>query len=448
MLRGRLHFVFACAALFAAAGCRGAAPALESDAEVRDARERAKPGSIAAKVALAPVEVAYKPTGDLEKDSTRYPAKVDREQLRAALGDAIATSTSFPPPRAVAGPDMAASFGQAAASRDDVLVRPVLTRLDCAFHGHNWRWVPNMLLFFYAWVPSFWVPAEDFAYEGEMQLEFYSVASERLLYKKSVPIEVEWPLDHFERGWSWTGIVTAPKTMDADDWAVVSESLAPLGRYKAAKGAVLELAEPLPRYLHGEDFAAKDATVLALCVGVAREASARAAPEDARKMGTFLRERGGVPAKNVRVLAEEAATGAAVERALGELLDRSRPGDTILLYWSGPGAAAAAEGGSALTSTAPEDAPEAERYLLAYDADPAALARSALPLKRLRELIAKAPARRAIVLLDASFGTGKPGGRSIASAAAPRTDRALERFTERSGGKDITLYVSAAPGET
>jgi hypothetical protein len=449
-MTSRSKIVLAAALAALAAGCRGEMPKLDGDPEVQEVRAKARPGAAAVKLAMAPVEVAYKPTSDLEKDSSRYPAKVDREEIRTGLAAAIGANTSFAAPRPLAAADLAAGFAEAQEAGRDVLVRPVLTRLDCAFRGRNWRWVPNLALFLYAWVPSFWVPDEDYALEGELALEFYSVASERLLYRKPIAIDAPWPLDDFERGWSWTGIITAPKTVDPDDWAIVARSLAPLAEFQAEKGTAIECAEKLEPYLRGDDYAAKDATVFALLAGVSRHAGGRAgaasAAVDAEKLGTFLVERAHVPAKNVRVLKDEQASLAAVERAFAEVLGRSRAGDTVLIYWSGHGSWEGADGAALTASDAPADP---ERYLLPFDADPRALGKTGLSLKHLRELVARVPARRAVVVLDASFGAGRPESRTLAREGepAPRTDAALERWTERRDGKDLALLAASSPGE-
>jgi hypothetical protein len=177
---------------------------------------------------------------------------------------------------AVEGATLDAALAEAAARGADVLVRPVFRRLDRVFRGRNARFIPNVLLWIQFWVPSFWVADEDFALEGDLELRFHSVASERLLYASVARIDALYPLDDFERGWSVTGIVTVPSTLDPDDWAKVARSLAPLLRVEAAKAAVLEVGGRLPRYLAGPDFAAKDATVFALCCGISRHAGGNA----------------------------------------------------------------------------------------------------------------------------------------------------------------------------
>ena len=49
-------------------------------------------GASKTRVALAPLKVGYKLTGNLEEDSSRYPAHVDSVVLRKSMASAIGTS--------------------------------------------------------------------------------------------------------------------------------------------------------------------------------------------------------------------------------------------------------------------------------------------------------------------------------------------------------------------
>jgi hypothetical protein len=424
------------------AGCR-TKPDLAADADVVAARAAATPEASPHALAVSTVEVAYAPTADLDQDASRYPARIDADALSRSLLAAVALSPAFPTPTAVPGP-LDGAIGAAHGFGCDILLRPVLKRLDCVYTGHNLLWIPNIGMWLFAWVPSFWVPDEDFAIEGDLDLELYAVPSERLLLRKSHRIRVEGMLDDFERGWSFTGIVTVPFTLDAGDWARVSETLRPKVEHEIEKAAALECASSVPAYLRGPDFAAKDPTVYALAIGLSRHAGDFAGPpgaaEDARRFATVLAARASVPGKNVRALVDHRATVAGVEDAIRTHLGRTRPCDAAILYWSGLGATDRAR-----------DGPGAERYLLPFDGDPRAVRQTALPLERLRAVLSEIPARRIVVVLDASFGGGRPASRSLPPAeglTAAATDEALVAFSGSvRDGKRVTLIVASGPGE-
>jgi len=223
----------ALAVLFA--GCRADMPRLDDDPAI--AGVKAKP--LAETLALSAVEVVTR-TADLAQDPTRCPAKVDRLRLRKGLAQAIVKYTGYRKVRLVPGEGLDEALGSAFDEGETILVRPVVERLDCVWKGYNGLWIPNIALWLYALVPSFWVADEDFGVEGELALHFYSVASGRHLYTRRIPIEGEYPLDDFERGFSFEGIVLAPQSMELEDWGTVAESLAPLVHHAAEREAVLE----------------------------------------------------------------------------------------------------------------------------------------------------------------------------------------------------------------
>ncbi|HVY61645.1 MAG TPA: hypothetical protein VHF22_08330, partial [Planctomycetota bacterium] len=352
----------------AAAGCRADLPRLEDDPAIGALRAAAAPRSERAKLALAPVELDSEPRGDLARDPSRWPMRMDRVKLRAAVARAIGAATAFAAPRETSGIARKggavdpAAFADAQAHGEDVLVVPVVRRLDAVYRGYNWRWYFNIPLWIQFWVPSFWVPDETFAVEGELALRFFSVASERLLDERVEKLEAERPLDDFERGWSFTGIIRMPASMAEEDWGQASDALAPLATFTVERAAALAVGRDLRALLRSGGAAERDRSVYALCVGLSRYRGAIAGPAaaegDAREVASLLERRLGVPAKNVTTLTDARATLEAVEAAIERGLGRARPDDAVVLTWSG--VAAAGPGG--------------ERYLLPYDADPAALA--------------------------------------------------------------------------
>lgn len=426
----------------ALAGCRGEAPWIEGDQELVALEKTAKAAKPhPARLALAPVVLPVGAKGDLEKDPSRFPAKVDRAKVQAGLAKALGATTGFAAPRlldAGAAASHDAALASAFAGREDILIRPVFRRLECAYRGHNARWVPNMLLFVYLWAPSFWVADEDFALEGDLELEYYSVASERLLHSKRVRIDHEWPLDDFERGWSWTGIVSVPATIEESDWALVAETFTPAARYYLERHAVLETAK-LPEVLKADAVQKKDRTVFALACGISkfkgRIPGPAAAAADAQGFATWLRTTAGVPKKNIATLTDRAATGEDVEKAILGHLGRARPDDTVVLYWSGVGAVAG---------------PERQHFLVPHDADPdGGIARTGLSFARLRQLLDRVPAKNVVVIVDAAFDAPRAGGRSLPAEQGGAAGTAeFEKFSVKlSDRKDILLIVAAGPGE-
>ncbi len=434
------------AAILASAGCHGKAD-IREDAAVREAIARAG-RQAPLRFAVAPVRVEPRSEPDLEQDPTRYPATVDVAALQGAIADAVALARGVPADRVrrLPGPELADAFREAYKARDDVVVEATVRRLDCVWRGYNWLWIPNMAVWLFAWVPSFWVPDEDFAIEGEVDLRFYGTLSERIVHEQTVRIDREGMLHDFQRGWSFTGIVTLPQSMEPADWNEVAETLREKALY-----AVEQVAATVTASLGSPP--ASDATVFALACGVKEHARSFMGPAgadaDAHRFADALVRGARVPRKNVLTLTNHDATKEGVEKAFAGHLARARAQDTVVVFWSGLGAVEPPARGAT-------GAGDAEPLLLPFEFDGIRrdVRRFGLPLERLRGLVGGLGASRVLIVLDAGFGGRRPGARSLVplsagGASAALGEAALARLmtAPRRDGKHVTLIVAAAPGE-
>src|SRR5262249_24989516 len=81
----------------------------------------------------------------------------------------------------------------------------------------------------------------------------------------------------------------------------------------------------------------------------------------------------GFPGRSTRVFLDGSATKAAIEKVLYEDFAGMRPDDRLLVYFAGHGETAPIKGGE-------------EGYILPADANPAALARTAIPMEEVRRI--------------------------------------------------------------
>ena len=131
-----------------------------------------------------------------------------------------------------------------------------------------------------------------------------------------------------------------------------------------------------------------------LAVGISRYKSAaipplRFAAKDAEAIAEFLRkpEGGGVAPSRMRLLINERATSTNLLDALGGFLGQSKPEDTVIIFISCHGA--------------PDPKNPRELYMLTYEADPQAMAATAVPMTDLESvLLDYVPAGRKIVIAD------------------------------------------------
>jgi len=161
-----------------------------------------------------------------------------------------------------------------------------------------------------------------------------------------------------------------------------------------------------------------------LAVGITRyrdhqlEAGVRYAAEDAKTMGRLFREQGKHLYRTVdaRVLINQEATGDNIRSTLSQLAGQMAPQDVFVLYLAGHGASF-----------------DREYHFIPWDAvytSTAALRKKSLTNEQFRELLAKIPAAKTVILLDtcSSGGFGKQEGRGINEKDA--IDR-LSRLTGR-----------------
>lgn len=241
-------------ALVLVAGCRASAPRLEEDPELKamKAARAARPADAPERVRLAVAPLAREGAPEAARPAKaekagRGRAVVHATRLDAAIRDAVATYAGCEPVAVEA--DLVKGFAAARAAGRDILMQPVVTALDAEWKGRNLVWLPSFAVWAFFWFPSFWVADEDFGLAGELELRFYSTASEHMIYAKKVPIDIRSALDDFERGWSLTGVLTFPYTIDKSNWAAVSRALYPHLEAQVAKAAAVEVGTNLVAFL-------------------------------------------------------------------------------------------------------------------------------------------------------------------------------------------------------
>src|SRR5437899_3075219 len=108
----------------------------------------------------------------------------------------------------------------------------------------------------------------------------------------------------------------------------------------------------------------------------------------------------GFPQQNVRLLLDGEATKTRIETVLYEEFAAMASQDRLLVFFAGHGETAPIKGGE-------------EGYLLPVDANPAALARTAIPMDDLKRIGQRVKAKHVLFVMDASF-SGFAATRDIA----------------------------------
>jgi len=155
------------------------------------------------------------------------------------------------------------------------------------------------------------------------------------------------------------------------------------------------------------------------------------AADDARAFARFLMSAtgGGFDKERVLLLVDEAATSAALRRALFTYLKKAIEEDVVVLFFSGQGM--------------PEPGAPENYYLLTHDADPSSLPSSALPTWDIETAFQRSvKAKRAVILLDAcDVGKAEPGTRGLKTGRA-LTNAYVERLSQTGEGKAVFAMVT------
>ena len=125
---------------------------------------------------------------------------------------------------------------------------------------------------------------------------------------------------------------------------------------------------------------------------------------------------------NVALLVDSHATLAAIRRELEALAQRTKPDDTVVIFFSGHGARIG-------------DAADAASALIPVDCDPANFSASILPETEFSSALARIQARRLVVFIDACHSGAATSFKSLndTPAALGYSEKSLARLTEGTG---------------
>lgn len=180
-------------------------------------------------------------------------------------------------------------------------------------------------------------------------------------------------------------------------------------------------------------------TIWAVVIGISRYRTIHSlgyADRDASAMHDYLVQDLGVPAENVTLLLNEAATLVSVKRALGtDLRRRAGEKDTVIIYYAGHGAPE--------TDATSADGDGLEKYLVPHDADPNDLYTTALPMREIETVFQRLSSERVVFITDACY-SGATGGRTFTTAA--RRAVVSEAFLTRLASARGRVVLTASRG--
>ncbi len=171
-------------------------------------------------------------------------------------------------------------------------------------------------------------------------------------------------------------------------------------------------------------------TAYAVIVGIDRYRdlpAATGARADAEHMASLLRMTFGIPDANIRVAVDDRATRSDVLQALSWLAKNVPSGGRAYFFYSGHGS---------------PDVGTGSPLLVPYDANPQAIAETAVPLESIYKQLSSTKAKDAIALVDACFSGA--GGRSV----LPEGARPLVLLKEPVPTASLSIFTAAGGTET
>jgi hypothetical protein len=224
--------------------------------------------------AVAPIEIDHEALSLAASGSNAHPAPIDASGLRAGLVEALAASGLFRSAVAIGEGEAAPGdpggpssrrrgrdewLASARRSRADILVAARLERQDVRFARRNGLFIPNALL----WVnvfpfifPCWWVKDETYRHAISLDVDVVEARTGRVVARAAVRVDEAVPLDDFERGLVFFGLIRIPGALDGENWRKIARSSLPFAAAAAERALCVELERaflPRPREEEGEE---------------------------------------------------------------------------------------------------------------------------------------------------------------------------------------------------
>jgi hypothetical protein len=385
--------------------------ALHEDPEIAKIAKGLKP--IRYRVVLTPVKVGFDRQAVNRETEEQHSVEIDPDKFQEAMARALREVSLFERVRNIKGGEREKSPEEILLNAwdhyDDLILEFTVKKYLNYYGGINGWFIPNIFIWGYGWVPSWWVADERYGGEIAVEAKFVSAHSNREIYKREFAAKVVRDLDDFERGWMLLGIFRVPvfAALGPDNWRRINEVVMPFAVRKVQKKLLADVSEDFSGLSGSAAFAQRMRKCLALVVGLSHYEdyyfhNIKFSARDARAFHDFLVDPrgGGIPKKNVRLLLNEHASLTNVREALkGFLARRARSKDTVIVYFAGYGGIEQGRSG------------RFDKYIIPYDARGRDLAKSALSLAELIRSLRDIKARDVILIVDGSF-SGNPKGRS------------------------------------
>jgi len=432
------------AILMTACGCSGALVALREDRQFRELVENSPP-PLPYSICIGSAESAFNPEELNKGEEEHFHFMPGREGLRSALAEVLSQAHIFEETKqldAASAENFGESMKTAWDENFDILVRTKIKKCRVSFEGNTGWYIPNLGLWFYLMVPSWWIRDETYKLEMDVSVEYYSVHTEELIHKADISVSEKRNLDDFQRGWSLFGIFTVPGSLGQSDWRKISSCLLP----GVTRDLQISLAKNMLEHFSGaaqdSQFKKAMSKTLAVVVGLSRYGGAnipklRYAEEDGLGFYNYLMDKngGGLLPKHAVFLRNEAAAKQAITGAITDFAGKkAKKNDKIVIYFAGYGC---------MANDASEKDSDDEAFIAGYDTDMENVQETAISLDDLKQLIEGMDCKSAALILDASFQSEL----FLRALSKPGDEKSFDPLSEIAGDGRISIISSCSRGE-
>ncbi len=446
---GASRFILAITLL--AAGCRfDGVPRPEpiQEAFAHDPVLSAVSSPLPYRLALAPVRV--QPAARSIGDATKHPDAPSAEEVRNELALALTASGRFARvmPRGTESSTPADVLDAAWNEQDDLVLEVQVRSYAQEYLGHS-----NYPLWFLAYfeflVPAWYIPVDYYGVSLEAHASLRStqggvdpVFEETYTIAASDTVQELTPDDRELVGFlDLSALWNVENSLEDSNWRAIDRAVAPHAWRRLELALLRDLEGRVVRPLRSRNAAEREPVLskirrrFGLVAGISSHADSHAgtapgATRDARAFAELLASsRGGAltPGRNLRVLADEAATASGILDAIAQIASRATSTDEAVIYLAGFGSVA--EPGSASNTSRP--------VILAHDGP--------LPLETLGQALRAIGTDRLAVFIDASFG-GAGGDTRTANGTAPSPEPVDLAATLR-GDARFAVFFAARPDQ-
>ncbi len=306
----------------------------------------------------------------------------------------------------------------------DFVLYPTIKQHRVYYSGHTGKHVPNIMLWFLLWAPSWFLDSERYGAYTEMEMSLIDVYSKKDIIRKTYSGKFEKSLDAFDRGWQIFGVWRIPGSLKPENWEKIKGHVLSPAENTMKKEFCADFREGVVKTItESETFLKAVTKTVVLSVGLNEYANPRFSPvayaaEDATRFFNMLKDDGKALDGYSNLLVNGMGSKADILLSLKELSGRMRESDILVFYYSGYGASVRTEDGTPVP------------VLVPYDAEPERMLETCITFDEIGGILKGSGIGEAVLIFDTSF-SNTIAGKTVVKEGVPVMPDTAEVFGEK-----------------